>query len=302
MTEWDKSVNVLSLPRSGTNLLAAIFNSHPEFYAINAGGRRFREPKQCENIGDCSIYPQSKIYFDSVPRIIWMDEVNISFSSILFLLKQKLYGKKPTLVSNVRNPFGVLGSMNNFSKKWNRPGWRLTEKTVSFVIDEILSNWRLVRLLNMYPIYFDLFIKDIGRESALILSRLGVSIANFDESVIKETAINQGCECGGRYRESMSDAIYGNFFESRGLKKESPECVLRCDSCSKELLGYWGFNTFYDIDFERICLWRKSLNEEEIQMISKEIVTKMGRDALCFFLDEGLSNNTRDDYHYLVGI
>jgi len=181
-------INVYSLPRSCTNLFAAINHIHPEFFSINVGGGRYPLAFSWRALLKKSIIVNGEIKKnrDQI-RYILRDELKFGFvgkrvtyfSQFLFKLISYFRSSDVNVIL-VRNPYAIASSMHRYyinkktHKIWNMDddlnielfvneysnlvfgGKRINKKALFVSIDDFVTDKNVVNnfydYLGTYPI------------------------------------------------------------------------------------------------------------------------------------------------------
>ncbi len=283
-------IRVYSLPRSGSNFLAAILHNHPGIFSLNSGGGSIKKVFSWEFARRRSIYPRADLRKTEKIVNYWLlDELKLRGlrGERRFILHRDQLTCSQSIV-NLRNPFGVLSSMHKFHKKYNQPAWDLTEDKIIKFAKEYKNYLALARSGYVTPIYFDSFIEHLDYFYLRLCDRFCIDYKN-EYTSFQESISDVGCQCGGNFTEGMSNEIIGGFFAKRNISLEKPSESFYCTNCNQHVLGFGGFNPKLPIDIKRMTNWKNSLDDELFIKFKKILTRYLGEDTVKLFLSSDLS-------------
>lgn len=292
-------LRIYSLPRSGTNLFAAMLHNHPNIFSINSGGGSKKTVYGWEYARRHSIYPYADLYKKEKDVDYWLlDELKLHGyrgEGRFISLRDKVFLSQSFV--NIRNPFGVLASMHKFHTKYSHPDWELTENNIIKFFEKYKIYLRLARCGLVTPIYFDVFVNNLEYYYMLICDRLGIDYSKTYTS-FQNTFEKLGCRCGNSFEKGESQLIIGGFFKRNNIILEKPNETFYCSKCDKHVLGFGGFNPHQNIDVKRMLNWKEELDADSIDRIDNIMHEYLDEVAIEIFRSSDLSMKSADKLFY----
>jgi hypothetical protein len=274
-----RHINVYSLPRSGTNLFAAINHVHPEIFSINhvhpeifsinVGGGRYPLAFSWRDLLKQSIIVNGEIEKDrDQVRYILRDELKFGFvgrrvthfSQFLFKLIS-FFRSNDAIVILLRNPYAIASSMHRYFTKKNHKRWNMEsdlniKRFANDYFNLIYGGWRVKK--NSLFVSIEQFVSDknIADKYYKYLDTYPIEYMGFQYL---------NCQCGQKF-DVYKNAVY-------------------CNVCGP-ICGEGGLNLSQRLDINRLRDM-SFLSTASKVILRKNLLEKFGEDVDKIFSMDG---------------
>lgn len=248
---------VYSLPRSGSNLLAALLHNHPAVYGLcTAGTRRLlnnRTLLEDTLAGREGLHHKHAIY----QRGFAKRREDVQYLSLIHVLPRRNALPGSRRVALLRQARAVLTSRDRFHRKYGRKEWALTpDNAHKFLRGEWEPLMARTQEPDVYAVDFEELVHDPGGVMAALFDWLGL---DFEPEYIStrhafETGVSACCRAP--YDVRNTEAVASAYLQAtRQHPVARPH--FHCTGCGRPALGYGLFNPLLPIDPDKADEWRR---------------------------------------------
>lgn len=241
---------LVSLPRCGTNLLAATLHAHPAIWSLAHAATRIQEMQQWRGLdailarpallpAQPCIYPRARPAKDvAAVRYVLFDKVTPG--------KKRPPGKTLVLL---REPEGIIASMDRFAQKYHRPSWYDTPENRA----RFMRKYEVLKIEAMppdthqpdpYNLWLGYYVVEPHDALAGICQWLDIPYSPCEFG-----GVSACCNAPFDIRDTTAHA--GTFWENNDITLP-PRPHYHCSACGEPVIGYGGFNPYEKLDVERV--------------------------------------------------